>query len=269
MMSLLNALFFGVLLILLGACSSASSTPSGSDNSPDGGLPSDDGGTPPTPDGSSGTPDAPPAPPYAGGDVTVSVAGDPTTVTGKATIHVEAATPAALSKIDVLVDGKAVGTLKAAPFDLAWDSSGVDNGAHAISATPYDLAGKTGTSKPLQITTSNFLLAGTWQWSNVTDADLGFGTDTCSSTTFTVTYDTATSVVTFPSFYVSCTAQNGAPYSSKVEGFTKTLTPADYDGPLKNTSGYTTITLSSTKLTQVQTPFANSMYTLSGVVARQ
>jgi hypothetical protein len=199
----------------------------------------------------------------------VSIAGAPATVTGKATIHVEAATPAALSKIDVLVDGKAVGTLKAAPFDLDWDSSSVDNGAHAISATPYDLAGKTGASKPLQIATSNFLLAGQWRWSGITDAHTGFGSSPCSDTTLTVTLDTATSTVTFPSFYVTCTAQNGAPYSSKVEGFTKVLTPADYDGPLTDTSGYTTITLSSTKLSQVQTPFAGTSYTLSGSVARQ
>jgi hypothetical protein len=83
-----------------------------------------------------------------------------------------------------------------------------------------------------------------------------------------VTFDTATSTVTFPSLDISCTAQNGAPYTSSVTGFKKVLTAADFSGPLKYTSGYTTIDFSSTKLTQTQTPFAGSAYTLSGNVAR-
>jgi hypothetical protein len=70
-------------------------------------------------------------------------------------------------------------------------------------------------------------------------------------------------MVTFPSFYVRCTAQNGAPYSASVTGFTTTVTPAKYDAPLSYTLGYTTIDFSTTKLTQTQVADV-----LSGAVSR-
>lgn len=261
---------FGISL-LLAACSGGSGSKAGSPASHDGGsdgtaLP--DGGGPGNPDGSpEAAPEASPA--YSGGAITVGVAGDPATVTGTVTIHVDATTPTAISKIDVLVDSQSVGTLTSTPFDLSWDSSTVSNGAHTLSATAYDLAGKTGTAPPVQITTQNFLLAGTWTWSNITYATTGFPTDNCSSTSFTVTFDQATSTVTFPTIDVTCTAGNGAPYTSTATGFTTTVAAADYGGPLNYTSGYTTTNFSTTTLTQTQTPFAGTVYTLSGDVARQ
>ena len=188
-------------------------------------------------------------------------------LTGIAKIHVAASNPAALSKIDVLVDGGTIATLYDKLDDLQWNSASVANGAHTISAKPYDKAGKAGTANEIALTTRNFTLAGTWTWSNITDAHTGFATTSCSSKTITVGFDYATSTVTFPSFSVTCTAQNGAPYSASVTGFTKVLT--SLDEPLTDTQGYKTITMTSTSLRRVETPFAGSSYTLNGKLTRQ
>lgn len=250
----LVALAGGGLLVCAAACSSSDGGGGGPTGAPD-------GGGPPATDAGSGA-DAPApgsdgaAPNYSGGDVTVSL-GDAEggtvkldAVSGKVTIHMVPAKPSAISKIEALVDGKVVGSASATPFDVVWDSASVANGAHSVTARPYDLAGLTGSSAPLSITTSNFMLAGTWRWSNVTDATPGFGADSCSDATFTVTFDPGTSTMTFPMFYLSCRAQNGATYSAKINGFTKMVMPSEYGGPITNTSGTVTTTFSTSMLTQ-------------------
>ena len=260
-----------VAVATLLACSAGSDGTPGAANTPDGGSP------PATLDGGTNTADGAVVPgsdaatevPYAGGDITVSIVGAPATVTGTVTVHVEAASAAAIAKIEPLIDDKPIGSLSAAPYDLQWNSALVSNGAHTLSAKAYDLAGKTGTAKSVAITTSNFLLAGTWMWSNITDAHTGFSTDSCDSKSFTVTFDAQSSTVTFPSISVKCYAQNNAPYTSSVEGFSKVVDSADYDKPLTNTSGYKTINFSTTTLTRIEMPFPPSSYTLSGSVTRQ
>lgn len=192
---------------------------------------------------------------YAGGAVKVTLdscdgGAEGANVTGTVAIVMVAATPAAISRIDVLVDGKSLGTVTNMPFDLAWSSSALPNGPHTISATAYDLAGKTAAATPLQVTTSNFQLDGTWSWTGITDATSGFPTDSCSDTTFVVTFDVPTSTVTFPSFYVNCTAGNGAAYQAQVTGFTAMVTAAQYGGPLSDSAGTVTTDFSATQLTQ-------------------
>jgi hypothetical protein len=158
--------------------------------------------------------------------------------------------PPRSAKIEALLDGKVVGEATTPPYDVAWDSTSVANGAHSVTARPHDLAGATGSSAALAITTSNFLLAGTWQWSSITDSTPGFGSDPCANKTFTVTFDKATSTMTIPMFYLSCTAQNNAPYSSKIDGFSQVVAPADYGGPITNTTGTVTTTFSTTSFKQ-------------------
>ena len=237
------------------ACSSSNDGGTPSTGDVDASAPAADGG------GGGGGGDAGPgadssAPAYAGGDVTVSLAAgdggtdDAGVVSGNVTIHMVPTTPAAIAKIEALVDGKVVGEATASPYDVAWDSASVSNGAHSITARPHDLAGATGSSAALSIKTSNFLLAGTWQWSSITDATPGFGSDSCSDNTFTVTFDKATSTMTIPMFYLSCKAQNNAPYSSKIDGFSQVVAPADYGGPITNTTGTVTTTFSTTSFMQ-------------------
>jgi hypothetical protein len=254
------------LLVLATACvlawvaaCSGSDGGAGPGSGADGGTDGQDGG------GSSSGSTPPPAPAYAGGDVTISIVRDPDAgapdagmadggaadlVTGKVTIHMEAATPAAISRIEALVDGKMVGVAAQPPYDVAWDSATVANGPHSVSAKPYDQSNRAGTGGPLAITTSNFLLAGTYTWSGITDSSPGFSSDPCQSKTFTVTFNQATSTVTLPQFYLTCTAQNNAPYSSNIHGFSMVVTPDKYDGPIVNKTGTVTTTLTATKLTQ-------------------
>jgi hypothetical protein len=247
-------LYVPIAFAWLLACSSSSSGDGGGPGDPDGGGGGGtDGGGAQSDGGAS--PDTAPAA-YAGGDVTVTIGGadggtvDTAAVSGKVTIHIVPANPSAITKIEALVDGTVVGTLTQAPYDLAWDSASVSNGAHAVSARPYDTGGVAGSAPAVAITTTNFLLAGKWKWTSITDATPGFGADPCSDATFTVTFDQASSTMTLPMFYLKCTAQNGAPYSAKINGFSKLIAPADYGGPVVNTSGTVTTTLSSTKLTQ-------------------
>ena len=236
---------------LLACGSSGSGAPAPADDSGGGGATGEGGGGS---DGGGGADSAPPA--YAGGDVSVSIGEadggtvDANAVAGKVTIHMVPGTPSAISKIEALVDGAVVGTMTTAPFDVGWDSASVSNGAHVLSARPYDIAGVAGSAAGPSITTINFLLAGTWRWTSISDSVPGFGSDPCSDTTVTVTFDQATSTMTLPMFYLKCTAQNGAPYSSKINGFSKVVAPANYGGPITNTSGTVTTTFSSTKLTQ-------------------
>jgi hypothetical protein len=188
---------------------------------------------------------------YTGGDVTVSLGdGDGGVFSGKVMIQLIAATPSAIAKIEALVDGNAVGTATEAPFGVAWDSASVGNGAHTVSARSHDRAGGTMTTAGLAITTSNFLLAGKWKWSNVTDSSPGFSTDPCLDATFTVTFDEPTSTMTLPAFTTKCTPQTGLMYTSSIDGFSQVVAVADYGGPITNKTGTVTTTFSSTMLRQ-------------------
>ncbi|HEX8794475.1 MAG TPA: Ig-like domain-containing protein [Polyangiaceae bacterium] len=253
-----------------GGSSGAESSDASSDGSeppgPDGAMGSDAGNTDGTVDGTLGDGTTG----YAGGAVKVTLAScdggaEGTNVTGTVAIVMVAATPAAISKIDVLVDGKSLGTVTSMPFDLPWSSSAVSNGPHTISGTAYDLAGKTAAATPLQVTTNNFQLAGTWSWSGITDATAGFPTDTCSNTTFDVTFDVPTSTVTVPDFYVNCIAGNGAGYQAQFTGFTTVVTPAQYGAAIHYVSGTITTDFSATRLTQSNSFDSD---TLSGALTR-
>jgi hypothetical protein len=206
--------------------------------------------------------------PYAGGAVAVEAPSKGETVTGKTTIRLDPAQPAALAKVEVTIDGALVGTLTAAPFELAWDSRSAANGSHDVAGRAYDVAGAAAPIPALTFKTFNTSISGVWRLKRPHDAHTGFATNDCAETTLLVTYDPATSTVAFPSFYVTCYAQNGASYGSQVTGFTKTVAADEFTASLVSLSGFTRVDFSPTYFARTKTPFAGDTYTLSAFVER-
>ncbi|MFN3683716.1 MAG: S8 family serine peptidase [Fimbriimonadaceae bacterium] len=63
------------------------------------------------------------------------------TVSGLATVSVNASDASGIDRVRVLVDGQEIATMTAAPYTLAWDSTRVANGTHTLSAQAYDAHG--------------------------------------------------------------------------------------------------------------------------------
>ncbi|MFL5274057.1 MAG: S8 family serine peptidase [Anaeromyxobacteraceae bacterium] len=78
-----------------------------------------------------------------------------TTVSGAVTLSAAAADDVGVSRVDFFVDGAFEGTSTTAPYAIAWDSTLVGNGAHALSALATDLSGNASTSAGVLVTVSN------------------------------------------------------------------------------------------------------------------
>ena len=63
------------------------------------------------------------------------------TVAGVISIVATASDNLGISHVDFAVDGAPIGTVVAAPYQVTWNSAGVTNGGHAVSATAFDAAG--------------------------------------------------------------------------------------------------------------------------------
>lgn len=77
------------------------------------------------------------------------------TLTGTATLSATASDASGISKVEFLVDGTLVGTATASPYSYAWNSAGVANGSHGITAKAYDAFGNTATTSAVTVTVSN------------------------------------------------------------------------------------------------------------------
>jgi hypothetical protein len=63
-----------------------------------------------------------------------------------------------ISSVQYLVDGTAVGTAMASPYNFSWDSTGIPNGTHQLTAMAtdnYTGSGATATSAPITINVEN------------------------------------------------------------------------------------------------------------------
>jgi RHS repeat-associated protein len=88
--------------------------------------------------------------------VSVSKPGPGATVAGTAvTLTAAASDDGAVDHVDFLVDGTVVGTDRAAPYTLSWNSTGVANGSHTITARAVDTAGNSATSSAVSVTVNN------------------------------------------------------------------------------------------------------------------
>jgi poly(hydroxyalkanoate) depolymerase family esterase len=85
-------------------------------------------------------------------NVTAPANGD--TISGTFTISVDASDDFGVAKVEVRIDGAAIGEATAQPYSVAFDTSIVAAGSHAISAVAFDAAGNTATDDDTTVTIS-------------------------------------------------------------------------------------------------------------------
>jgi poly(hydroxyalkanoate) depolymerase family esterase len=86
--------------------------------------------------------------------VQLTAPADGATVSGSVTLSATAADNTGVSRVEFLIDGAQVASDSTAPYDAAWSSATVTDGAHTVTARAVDGAGNTATSTRT-ITTSN------------------------------------------------------------------------------------------------------------------
>ena len=95
-----------------------------------------------------------------GGDTTPPTAAitSPTagsTVSGTVSVRVTASDDVGVTRVEVRVDGAAVGSDSTAPYAVDVDSGALANGAHTLSAAAFDAAGNAGTSAAVPMSVAN------------------------------------------------------------------------------------------------------------------
>lgn len=83
------------------------------------------------------------------------------TVSGLVGVAVNATDNTGVARVDLMANGKLVGSDTAAPFSFVWDTTALTNGSVTLSALAYDNAGNSGLSVPVAVTVSNTLTADT------------------------------------------------------------------------------------------------------------
>ncbi|HEY6214888.1 MAG TPA: N,N-dimethylformamidase beta subunit family domain-containing protein [Vicinamibacterales bacterium] len=77
-------------------------------------------------------------------------------VTGSVTVNASASDNAAVAGVQFAVDGVNVGSeATASPYSVTWNSMGVVNGAHSLTATARDSSGNRTTSAPISVNVAN------------------------------------------------------------------------------------------------------------------
>ena len=88
--------------------------------------------------------------------VSITSPADGSTVTGSITLSATASDNNSVAGVQFFVDGTAIGgEITTQPFQISWNTSGLPNGAHAISAKAWDAAGLTTTSIAVTVNSSN------------------------------------------------------------------------------------------------------------------
>src|SRR5262249_9638956 len=78
------------------------------------------------------------------GAITAPVSG--ATVSGSVNVSVAASDAVGVSKVDFQVDGVTQAASTSSPYVYSWNTSGVANGSHTLTAVTTDIAGNTTTS---------------------------------------------------------------------------------------------------------------------------
>lgn len=86
---------------------------------------------------------------------TIALATVPATVNRTATLTANVASTAAVTRVEFLVDGTVIGTVTAAPYTFAWDTSVATDGTHAVTSRVTDANNVVVTSAAANVTVSN------------------------------------------------------------------------------------------------------------------
>ncbi|MDE2371272.1 MAG: S8 family serine peptidase [Burkholderiales bacterium] len=82
-------------------------------------------------------------------------------VSGLVAVAVNATDNVAVTQAVLLVNGQAVATDTASPWQFSWNSASVANGTATLSVQAYDAAGNVGTSAPVSVTVNNTVVVST------------------------------------------------------------------------------------------------------------
>jgi len=82
-------------------------------------------------------------------------------VSGTVAVDVSASDNIAVTRVDLLVDGKIVSSDSAAPYSFSWSTTGLTDGGKQLQAKSYDAAGNTGASSTVSVTVANDTVAPT------------------------------------------------------------------------------------------------------------
>ncbi|WP_157868763.1 heparin lyase I family protein [Mycolicibacterium chubuense] len=91
---------------------------------------------------------------------TVSVTVPGGTVSGTVTLTATASDNVAVAGVQFLVDNKVIGSQdNSSPYSVSWNSAGVSNGTHTLTARAIDTSGNTAVSAPVTVTVANTAVA--------------------------------------------------------------------------------------------------------------
>lgn len=77
------------------------------------------------------------------------------TVAGTTNVAVSASDNAGVARVELLLNGSLAATDSAAPYQFAWNTSGLANGAHTLQARAVDTSNNVGLSSTISLTVSN------------------------------------------------------------------------------------------------------------------
>jgi PKD repeat protein len=88
--------------------------------------------------------------------VSVTAPAGGATVSGTVTVTASASDNVGVARVQFYLDGTALGAADtAAPYTVSWNTAGVSNGTHTLTAQAWDAAGNTSTSATVTVTVSN------------------------------------------------------------------------------------------------------------------
>jgi len=87
--------------------------------------------------------------------VAIASPGASSTVSGTATVNVNASDNVGVARVDLKVNSTVVASDSAAPYSFAWDTKGVANGMATLTVVAYDAAGNVASSSPVSVNISN------------------------------------------------------------------------------------------------------------------
>jgi len=88
-------------------------------------------------------------------EVTLTEPVNGATVRGTVTVRASASDPVGIERVEFLVGNTPVFTDSVAPYEFAWDSTGVSDGQHTLGARAYNTAGKQATDNATTVTVDN------------------------------------------------------------------------------------------------------------------
>jgi peptidoglycan hydrolase-like protein with peptidoglycan-binding domain len=86
---------------------------------------------------------------------TISLTSPSGTISGPVTLSATASDNVGVTSVQFLIDGSLISTLTTAPYTGSWNTTGISDGTHTLTAIARDAAGNTRTSNPVTVTVNN------------------------------------------------------------------------------------------------------------------